>query len=145
MNRRRLGFAIAFFPILAALPIIAQDVQPPAPLGRLVDIGGYRLHLWCRGQEQGTPPVVFLPGSGDFSFTWGLVLPEVAHFTRACSYDKAFEAWSDPGPLPRTMKQDAYELRLLLTRGGVNGPYVLVGASAADHWLASLIASFPPM
>jgi pimeloyl-ACP methyl ester carboxylesterase len=28
------------------------------------------------------------------------------------------------------MKQDAHELRLLLTRGGVQGPYVLVGASA---------------
>jgi hypothetical protein len=69
------------------------------------------------------------PGDGDFSFTWGLVLPEVARFTRACSYDKAFEAWSNPGPLPRTHKQDAYELRLLLTRGGVKGPYVLVGAS----------------
>jgi pimeloyl-ACP methyl ester carboxylesterase len=132
-----------FFPILAAFPIIAQDVQPPAPLGSLVDIGGYRLHLWCMGQEKGTAPVVFLPGSGDFSFTWGLVLPEVARFTRACSYDKAFEAWSDPGPLPRTMKQDAHELRLLLTRGGVKGPYVLVGASAGGPLARIFTREFP--
>ena len=95
-----------------------------------MDIGGYRLHIWCLGREDGRPPVVFLPGSGDFSFTWGLVLPEVARFTRACAYDKAFEAWSDPGPLPRTLKQDAHELRLLLQRAGVKGPYVLTGASA---------------
>jgi len=141
MNRR-LGFAVVLFPALA-FPIIAQDVQPPAPIGSLVDIGGYRLHLWCMGEEKAAPSVVFLPGDGDFSFTWGLVLPEVAHFTRACSYDKAFEAWSDRGPLPRTHKQDAYELRLLLTRGGVKGPYVLVGASAGGPLARIFAREFP--
>lgn len=141
MNRR-LGFAVVLFPALA-LPIIAQDVQPPAPLGSLVDIGGYRLHLWCMGEEKAAPSVVFLPGDGDFSFTWGLVLPEVARFTRACSYDKVFEAWSDPGPLPRTHKQDAHELRLLLTRGGVKGPYVLVGASAGGPLARIFNREFP--
>ena len=94
-------WALAVFLLaLTALPACAQLTQPPAPLGTLVDIGGYRLHLWCMGQEKSSPTVVFLPGSGDFSFTWGLVLPEVARFTHACSYDKAFVAWSDPGPLP---------------------------------------------
>jgi pimeloyl-ACP methyl ester carboxylesterase len=116
--------------VCVTLPAFAQEAQPPPPLGRLVDIGGYRLHIWCMGGENDKPPVVFLPGSGDFSFTWGLVLPETARFTRACAYDKAFEAWSDPGPLPRTMQQDAHELRRLLQRAGVKGPYVLVGASA---------------
>ena len=139
MNRC-LGFAVVLFP---ALSFIAQGVQPPAPLGSLVDIGGYRLHLWCMGQEKDAPSVVLLPGAGDFSFTWGLVLPEVARFTRACSYDKAFEAWSDPGPLPRTLKQDAHELRLLLTRGGVKGPYVLVGASAGGPLARLFNREFP--
>ncbi len=103
---------------------------PPAPPGKLVDVGGHKLHIWCMGQEDKTPAVVCLAGAGDFSVTWGLVLPEVAKFTRACAYDKAFWAWSDPGPLPRTMKQEAHELHLLLHKAGVPGPYVLVGASA---------------
>lgn len=129
-RNRHFGFAVSFLFILGALlPALAEDARPPAPLGRLVDIGGYRLHIWCMGEDNGKPPVVFLPGAGDYSFTWGLVLPEAAHFTRACAYDKAFEAWSDAGPLPRTMKQGAHELRLLLQRAGVKGPYVLVGAS----------------
>jgi pimeloyl-ACP methyl ester carboxylesterase len=102
----------------------------PAPPGKLVDIGGYKLHIWCMGQENGTPAIVMLPGAGDFSFTWGLVLPEVAKLTRACSYDKAGNAWSEAGPFPRTMKQEAYELHLLLEKAGIKGPYVLVGASA---------------
>jgi pimeloyl-ACP methyl ester carboxylesterase len=106
---------------------LAEDAPAPSPPGKLVDIGGYRLHIWCTGK--GNPTVVLIPGSGDFSFTWGLVQPEVARFTRVCSYDGAGEAWSDPGPVPRTIKQKAYELHLLLHEAGVKGPYVLVGAS----------------
>jgi pimeloyl-ACP methyl ester carboxylesterase len=117
-----------FFVRLAGAANPAQEA-PPAPPGKLVDIGGYKLHIWCMGKESDTPAVVCLAGGGDFSFTWGLVLPEVAKFTRICSFDQAFWAWSDPGPVPRTMKQQAHELHLLLHNAGVKGPYVLVGAS----------------
>ncbi len=102
-------------------------------MGALVDIGGYRLHWYATGQ--GKPTVVFLSGAGDFSFDWSLVQSEVSKFTRACSYDRAGLAWSDLGPTPRTMKQEAYELHLLLRNAGLKGPYVLVG-----HSVGGLIA-----
>jgi pimeloyl-ACP methyl ester carboxylesterase len=78
---------------------------------------------------------VLIAGAGDFSFDWDLVQPSIARFTRACSYDRAGAAWSDVGPTPRTMKQEAYELRLLLRTAGIKPPYVLVG-----HSLGGLIA-----
>ena len=115
--------------VRAAVAAEVTDASPPPP-GKLVDIGGYKLHIWCMGNESDSPAVVMLPGAGDFSFTWGLVLPEVAKFTQACSYDKAGNAWSEAGPFPRTLKQEAHELHLLLEKAGVKGPYVLVGASA---------------
>lgn len=99
----------------------------PEPAGKLFDIGGYRLHLHRSGQ--GDPPVVLIAGSGDFSFDWSLVQPGVARFSSVCSYDRAGQAWSDPGPTPRTMKQEAFELRALLRAAKVRGPYVLVGHS----------------
>ena len=99
----------------------------PPPLGRLVDVGGYRLHLDCRGA--GSPVVILLPGSGDFSFDWSLVQPDVARSARVCSYDRAGSAWSDPGPTPRTMKQEAHELRELLRAASEAPPYILVGHS----------------
>jgi hypothetical protein len=55
---------------------LAEDASAPSPPGRLVDIGGYRLHIWRTGK--GSPTVVLFAGSGDFSVTWGLVQPEVA-------------------------------------------------------------------
>jgi pimeloyl-ACP methyl ester carboxylesterase len=72
---------------------------------------------------------VLIPGSGDFSFDWSLVQPEVSRFTRVCTYDFAGFAWSDPGPTPRTMRQDAYELHTLLQAARIKPPYVLIGHS----------------
>jgi pimeloyl-ACP methyl ester carboxylesterase len=105
------------------------NTLPNAPLqpGRLIDLGGYKLHLNCTGQ--GSPAVVLLAGAGDFSFDWDLVQPQAAKFTRVCSYDRAGEAWSDLGPRPRTMFQEAFDLHRLLRAAGERPPYILVGQS----------------
>jgi hypothetical protein len=71
-------FAIVFA-LLCVLPIATQAQagdtaqNPPAPLSKLVDVGGYRVHLYCTGAES---PTVVIVGAG-FSFNWGLVQPEV--------------------------------------------------------------------
>lgn len=99
----------------------------PAPPGRLIDIGGYRLHLYCVGQ--GSPTVVLLHGFGDYSFDWSLVQSAVARTTRVCAYDRAGQAWSDPGPAPRGLQRISDELHTLLVCAGETGPFVLVGHS----------------
>jgi pimeloyl-ACP methyl ester carboxylesterase len=98
----------------------------PAP-GRMVDVGGHRLHLRCSGS--GSPAVIFDAALGASSLSWSLVQPEVARLTRACSYDRAGFGWSDAGPRPRTAGRAADELHELLRRGGVPPPYLLVGHS----------------
>jgi len=107
-------------------PARRSERLPDAP-GRLVDIGGQRIHLDCTGT--GSPTVVFENGAGDFSMVWSLVQPGVSAFTRACSYDRAGYAWSDPGKTPRTYDQIALELFAALQRAGEHGPFVLVGQS----------------
>jgi pimeloyl-ACP methyl ester carboxylesterase len=124
------------FLLMSAASFIAQRTEvksPYPPHGKLVDVGGYRLHLDCAGR--GGPTTVLIAGAGDFSFDWSLVQPGAARFGRVCSYDRAGLAWSDLGPVPRTMRQDAYELHTLLERAGVKPPYVLVG-----HSIGGLIA-----
>ena len=106
-----------------------RELAATPPPGRLVDIGGYRLHLWCTGD--GAPAVILDTGLGGSSAGWGFVQPEVARFTRVCSYDRAGMGYSDPGPSPRTARRIASELAELLARSGIAGPVVLVGASIA--------------
>jgi pimeloyl-ACP methyl ester carboxylesterase len=100
--------------------------QYPAP-GKLVDVGGYRLHIHCQGQ--GGPTVVMESGNGNFSLNWGRVPREVAKFTRVCTYDRAGLGWSDRSPQPRTAHNLVEDLHRLLERSGVGPPYVLVGHS----------------
>jgi pimeloyl-ACP methyl ester carboxylesterase len=102
-----------------------MSVPPP---GRLVDVGGFRLHLDARGAAGG-PTVVFEAALGGSSISWTLVQDEVARFARACSYDRAGFGWSDAGPKPRTAGRIADELGVLLERSGEPPPYVIVGHS----------------
>ena len=106
-----------------------RELAATPPPGHLVDIGGYRLHLWCTGD--GAPAVILDTGLGGSSADWGFVQPDVARFTRVCSYDRAGMGYSDPGPSPRTARRIASELAELLARSGIAGPVVLVGASIA--------------
>lgn len=103
------------------------------PPGRLVDAGGFRLHLHTVG-ERG-PVVVFDASLGASSLSWTRVQPEVARFARACAYDRAGFGWSDAGPLARTAGRAADELRVALDCAGERPPYVLVG-----HSYGSLVA-----
>jgi pimeloyl-ACP methyl ester carboxylesterase len=95
--------------------------------GQLVDVGGFRLNLYCMGS--GSPTVVFDSGWGDWAPAWSKVQPEIAKWTRTCSYDRAGTGFSDPGPMPRTSVRIAKELRIALHRAGVPGPYILVGSA----------------
>ncbi|HEY0349467.1 MAG TPA: alpha/beta hydrolase, partial [Pyrinomonadaceae bacterium] len=93
--------------------------------GQLVDAGGFRLNLYCMGS--GSPTVVFDSGWEDWAPSWSTVQPQIAKWTRACSYDRAGAGFSDPGPVPRTSVRIAEELHTALKRAGIAGPYILVG------------------
>ena len=114
--------------------------QYPAP-GQLVDVGGYKMHINCTGQ--GSPTVILAAGSLEYSLFWALVQPEVAGFTRVCSYDRAGYGWSEPSPLPRTATIMVKELHTLLTNAKVEGPYVLVGHSLGGMMMRVYTKKYP--
>ncbi len=100
----------------------------PMP-GRLVDVGGYRMHLNCTGQ--GRPVVVLDSGMGDTYLSWKKVQPEIATFTTVCSYDRAGSGYSDSSPHARNSRVFAEELHALLHNAGIPAPYILAGHSMA--------------
>jgi pimeloyl-ACP methyl ester carboxylesterase len=132
MRQSRTGFLLAV--VISAIMISGQQVASggSAPVdilyaqpGQLVSVNGFRLNLYCMGS--GSPTVVFDSGWEDWAPAWSKVQPEVAKWTRACSYDRAGTGFSDPGPMPRTSVHIAEELRTALHHGGIGGPYILVG------------------
>ncbi|HEX6628914.1 MAG TPA: alpha/beta hydrolase [Gemmatimonadaceae bacterium] len=126
-SRRLRGSALLLAMATLSAGASAQSDSVPPPPGKLIDLGGYKLHLNCTGS--GSPTVVLSAGAGDFSTDWALVQPKVAAFARVCSYDRSGAAWSDLGPKPRTLYQEVFDLKRLLRAAGERGPYVLVGQS----------------
>jgi pimeloyl-ACP methyl ester carboxylesterase len=106
----------------------AEELEPYTHPQRLVEIAaGRRLNLYCTGS--GSPTVVMDSGLAAAAWIWVFVQPAVAGLTRVCSYDRAGEDWSDPGPLPRTSLAIVTDLYALLSASGEAPPYVLVGHS----------------
>ncbi|HBY63727.1 MAG TPA: alpha/beta hydrolase, partial [Solibacterales bacterium] len=97
------------------------------PPGRLVDIGGFRLHM--NEQGNGSPTVILEAGLTSMSAQWAWIQPELAKLTRVVSYDRAGLGWSDPSPDPRDAHTAVRHLRRMLDAAKIPGPYVLVGHS----------------
>jgi len=105
----------------------SNDLRTHSPPGRLVDVNGYKMHLYCLGD--GSPTVILESGLNDSWLYWYRVQPAVAKFTRVCSYDRAAVGWSDAQPEPPHSQNIALHLHSLLNNAGVKPPYVLTGHS----------------
>jgi len=134
---KRVGLSLLV--LVIALPITGATYQFVAtkidehnflPMGQMIDVGGYSLHLYCVGQNtDGRSTVVLEPGLGATSSAWAWIQPEIAKTTRVCAYDRAGLGWSAPSPAPRDAQHIATELHTLLARSQTPGPYILVGWS----------------
>lgn len=119
----------------------ADFVQFPPP-GQRVDVGGFSLHIYCTGAEDG-PTVVVDTGMGDFSTGWQGIQPAVSESARICTYDRAGYGWSDSSPQPRTAAQMAIELHQLLVNAKIEPPYILVGHSLGGFTVRVFANQYP--
>lgn len=124
---------------------VQDEVRGSASFDKLVNVGGgRRLHVRCSGMNfEGSSTVVLESGAGSDSSVWNRVQPEVARFTRVCSYDRAGLGGSDPVPVLRTIVALTEDLHSLLVNAKVTGKYILVGHSMGGI-LSRLYASYYP-
>jgi len=109
--------------------------------GRLIDVGGHKLHINCTGT--GRPTVVLEPGLGEPSTAMAWIAPDVAATTRVCVYDRAGRGWSESAGAPQDGVQVATDLHTLLGRAGEHGPYVLAGHSAGGLYVLNFAELYP--
>jgi pimeloyl-ACP methyl ester carboxylesterase len=149
---KRVLLGLLLLLVLAALTgiiyqkvLTARDASRYPQEGRSVPLGanfpGVSLSLNCTGS--GSPTVVMDTGLGVPAVGWDLIQPDVAKYTRVCSYDRAGYGWSTPGAMPRTSDQIAKELYALLTAAGEKPPYILVAHSFGGFNVRIFTAQHP--
>lgn len=143
---------LVIYPVCAALALggvgglyetarEASDTTAAAMPGRLVDVGGHRLHIACTGSGQ--PTVVLEPGLGQPSTAMAWIARGVAPTTRVCVYDRAGRGWSDAVATPQDGDAIAADLHTLLARAGEPGPFVFAGHSAGGIYVLDYARLFP--
>ena len=110
--------------------------------GRLIDIGGRRMQIDCRGS--GTPIVIFEAGLDTMgSLSWSAVHDAVAATTRACAYSRAGVMWSEPRAGKFETDNVARDLHALLLAAGERAPFVMVGHSLGGPYIMNFTRLYP--
>ena len=126
------------------LKLAASDEPPP---GKLVDVGGYKLHINCVGPTkpggEELPTVIIEAGAGTASPNYHWILNGVAEKTRACVYDRAGLAWSEESNLPRDAETISKALHALLEKEGIKRPLVFAGHSIAGLYMRDYVERYP--
>jgi pimeloyl-ACP methyl ester carboxylesterase len=143
----RLGFALLLLLLLLAIGCVYEwagerrDARlHPAP-GRLISVGGHRLHLLCKGST--APAVVIEQGAGELSKFWWPVQDEIAKFAQVCTYDRAGYGWSEQGRSGATIEDRTRELHTLLSKAGVQGPFIFVAHSYGGLIVRNYVREYP--
>ena len=132
-TRRVFLIATGVLLVLAAAGALYQSVSVRReagrfpPPGRLVDIGGRRLHLLCIGDGPST--VIFDPSGFGNALSASIARQQISAYARVCSYDRMGTGWSDPGPATISVGMLADDLERLLDRAGIPPPYLFVPSS----------------
>jgi pimeloyl-ACP methyl ester carboxylesterase len=146
VKRGTLG-TIAVILLLAITGTIYQtaaseaDMRNFPPPGNLIDVDGYKMHIYCLGE--GSPTIILDHVGGGSSMDWALIQPKLAEHTRVCAYDRAGFGWSDYNPAPRTLEEQVKELHILLFNANEPGPYILVGHSYGARVARVYAAKYP--
>src|SRR5438270_2138303 len=125
MAMRRTARVATILAMIGSAAFGAPGDEIYARPGQIVEADGARLNLYCTGS--GSPTVLLDAGHQDWAPAWAVIQPQIASWTRVCSFDRPGYGFSPPGPMPRTSERIATELHDALRKIGIAGPFVLVG------------------
>jgi pimeloyl-ACP methyl ester carboxylesterase len=120
------------------------DESAPAEMvvrEEMVDVGDHRLHGRVFGK--GSPAVILISGFMAPQTYWDNIVPALAERTTVVTYDRAGYFQSELGKEPCTGHQSTLELKTMLDKLDVQGPYVVVGHSYGGKIAKLFTAAYP--
>lgn len=146
-----IGRILLFIPILLIVSIVSGVVYQATataiedrlfpPPGKLVEVDGIQLHIYCQGQ--GSPTVVFESGMGNSGYSFLNIHKQIAPRTRVCLYDRPALGWSQVGNKMYLKAEVTQHLHKLLEKAGEKPPYIMVGHSMGGVYIRDFYHQFP--
>jgi pimeloyl-ACP methyl ester carboxylesterase len=145
---RKLGILLA-----TAVTLASYGRGDSQSADQMISIGAHSLQIHREGK--GAPAVVIDAGITDQLEKLRPLQERLALVTLVITYNRAGYGQSEPGPLPRDAGREADELKAMLEKTSLRGPYVLVGhslgalnvqvfASRHPHDVAGMVLLDPP-
>ncbi|MBL8323350.1 MAG: alpha/beta hydrolase [Rubrivivax sp.] len=129
---------------LRHLVVVAQVARRHPPPGRMVDAGGFKVHVFAEGTAaEGRAAVVWFGGGHASGLTMLPFHRALKADTRSILIDRPGTAWSDSGPFPRTTAGEAEECWRALDAAGERGPFLFVGHSFGGLLAANMARRRP--
>lgn len=117
-----------------------RDLARFPPPGKLYEINGSKMHLYCRGS--GDPTVLVEPGIWGDYWQWDHINQKIALTTRVCGYDRSGFGYSDYVQL-QSVDDIATRLHALLQTADIKSSLILVGHSAGGIYVRNYYKHFP--
>jgi len=114
--------------LLTGLCFRLFNTAPQAP-GKLVDVGGFNLHINSSGEKSNKPTLVIESGAGASAASYHWLDKKLNNTMRVVRYDRAGLGYSDESNTPRDPKTVVQELHSLLEKSGERPPYIMAGHS----------------
>jgi len=140
-----IGISIGSFLLLIILAGLALRLfsPKPQPPGKLVDIGGFKLHVNSTGERNNKPTLVIESGAGAPSEYYYWLGEGLKDSMRVVRYDRAGIGYSELSDGPRDPETVARELHTLLEKAGESPPYIMAGHSYGGHYIRLFKQLYP--
>ncbi|OJJ17014.1 hypothetical protein BKI52_30315 [marine bacterium AO1-C] len=129
--------------IMAGLAFRLFGPQQHPPLGELIDIGGFKLHINRTGEKNNQPTLVIEGGAGSSSEYYHWLSEGLKNHMRVVRYDRAGIGYSDASNTSRDPETIARELHTLLEKTGEAPPYILAGHSMGGPYIRVFAQLYP--
>lgn len=130
--------------IIVLLALVSRLFSPkPQPPGKLVDVGGFKLHINSTGKPSNKPTLVIEAGAGAPGEYYHWLSEGLQDSMRVVRYDRAGIGYSELANVPRDPETVVRELHRLLELAGESPPYILAGHSYGGHYIRIFAQLYP--
>ena len=129
--------------VVAAGLLLKLFTSAPEPTGKLYDVGGFSLHLDCRGVSQNQPTLIVESGAGTPAISYYWIQEALSRDLRVCTYDRAGLGFSEASDTSRDADTVSHELHALLQAADIQPPYLMAGHSLGGPYVRVFADNYP--